>query len=356
MQRSVRFIFREGNSMRLKFKLGVALALFATFSNLEIKARADQSTRSIPNTAPAPNDNPLTKEKIELGRQLFFDTRLSLTKTISCNSCHNILNDGKNIPSGTDNLGLSIGVFGAHGGRNAPTVWNAGLRKAFFWDGRANSLEEQAKGPIMNPVEMGMMSAEAVEKAVQDVPEYPEKFRKAFAHPKSKTPYKVTIDEIAKAIASFERILLTTNSPFERFRNGEKSALSESAQRGWTKFKLHGCIACHAAPTFTNQDYFIRFPLHEAKDYDSRYKFTKDIGRFNATHEFKDRNLWRVASLQNVAITGPYFHNGSVESLEEAVRIMAKAQLAKKLPDEDVKDIVEFLKSLTGTRPFIKGN
>lgn len=356
MQFSARFVFREGTHMLFKFKLRISLALLITFSVIELEAREDNAPRSIPNSAPAPNDNPLTSEKIDLGRQLFFDTRLSITKTISCNSCHNVLSDGKKSPSGTDNLGLSIGVFGAHGGRNAPTVWNAGLRKAFFWDGRANSLEDQAKGPIMNPVEMGMMNVEAVEKAVQDVPEYPEKFRKAFSHPKSKTPYKITIDEIAKAIASFERTLVTTNSPFERYQTGEKSALSDSAQRGWTKFQLHGCIACHAAPTFTNQDYFIRFPLHEAKDYNSRYKFTKDAGRFNATHEFKDRNLWRVASLQNVAITGPYFHNGSVNSLEEAVKIMAKAQLGKKLPDEDVKDIVEFLKSLTGTRPMIKGN
>lgn len=318
------------------------------------QALGSESTLPGLNKTSVPVDNPLTDAKIELGRELFFDKRLSSTKTISCNSCHNILDDGKSIPSGTDNLALSIGVFRAHGSRNAPTVWNAALRNSFFWDGRASSLEEQARGPIMNPAEMGMTNAEAVEKVIQEIPEYPEKFRKAFSHPKSHQPHKVTIDEIAKAIASFERTLVTLNSPFDRFRQGEKGAISEAAQRGWEKFQRHACITCHAAPTFSNEDYFIRFPLHEAKDYDHRYKFTKDNGRFNVTHEFKDRNLWRVPSLRNVAVTGPYFHNGAVESLEEAVRIMAKAQLGKKLPDEDVNDIVEFLKSLTSLRPIQK--
>ena len=329
----------------------LALALLITFCSDSADAQNPKAIRIVPKVAPAPVDNPITAEKIALGRELFFDKRLSLTKTISCNSCHNIVNDGKNPPSGTDNLVHSIGVFGAHGGRNSPTVWNAGLRTSLFWDGRSGSLEEQAMGPIMNPVEMGMLTSEAVEKAVQSVPEYSEKFRRAFSHPKSSVPYKVTIDEIAKAIATFERTLVTPNSPFDRFQKGDKKAISEAAQRGWQKFQAHSCIACHAAPTFTNQDYFIRFPLHEAKDYDSRYKFTKDEGRFDVTHEFKDRNLWRVPSLRNVAVTGPYFHNGSVDSLEEAVRIMAKAQLQKRLPDEDVKDIVEFLKSLTGELP-----
>lgn len=300
--------------------------------------------------APSPPDNPATPEKIALGRELFFDKRLSSTKTVSCNTCHNILNDGKKAPSGTDNLALSVGVHGAHGKRNAPTVWNSGLRRALFWDGRARSLEEQASGPIMNPAEMGMKDAKSVEEAVHQIPEYSEKFRKAFSHPKSRTPYKATMDEIAKALAAFERTLVTVDSPFDRFRKGETNAISEAGHRGWKKFHQHGCIACHAAPTFNQEDYFIRFPLREAKDYDSRFKFTADEGRFNVTQEFKDRNLWRVPSLYNVAETGPYFHNGSVASLEEAIKIMAKAQLGKVLPAEDVSDIVEFLKSLTGTR------
>lgn len=337
-------------TFRPKIQIALSLLALAILSFGTGEARGQKSIRSLPKAVSVPDDNPLTREKIELGRELFFDTRLSSTKTISCNSCHNILNDGKSTPSGTDNSPLSVGVFGARGGRNAPTVWNVGFRKFLFWDGRAKSLEEQAKGPIMNPVEMGMLNSEAVEKAVQDVPEYPEKFRKAFSFPKSKTPHKVTIDQIAKAIASFERTLVTTNSPFERFQNGEHAAMSRAAQRGWVKFQSHGCITCHAAPTFTNQDYFIRFPLHDAHEYNRRYNFTRDDGRFTVTREFKDRNSWRVASLQNVAVTGPYFHNGSVDSLDEAVRIMAKAQLGKVLPEDDVKDIVEFLKSLTGTR------
>ncbi len=321
----------------------VLLSLLAAQTQAQVPAAVGPASKVL-----VPSDNPLTPEKIGLGRELFFDVRLSSTKTVSCNTCHNILGDGKKPPSGTDNLPLSVGVGGAHGKRNSPTVWNSGLRRALFWDGRAGSLEEQAKGPILNPLEMGMISPGAVEKSVREIPEYSEKFRKAFSHPKSRTPYQPTLDEIAKALASFERTLVTPDSPFDRFQKGDKTALSESAQRGWKKFDQQGCIACHAAPTFSQEDYFIRFPLHEAKDYDKRYKFTADEGRFNSTLQFKDRNLWRVPSLRNVGVTGPYFHNGSVDTLEDAVRIMAKAQLGKTLQDEDIKDIVEFLKSLTG--------
>lgn len=344
--------FRLGLESQIKTNCALVAAL--TFSILLLSdcvfAGESGSLGLVPKIAPAPINNPTTPEKIELGRELFFDTRLSSTKTVSCNSCHNILNDGKNTTSGTDNLQFSVGVFGAHGGRNAPTVWNTGLRGALFWDGRASSLEEQAKGPIMNPVEMGMLDSDSVVKAIQSIPAYPEKFRKAFNHPKSKTPHQITIEEIAMAIASFERTLVTPDSPFDRYQRGDKSALSEAQVRGWQKFQQHACIACHAAPTFDNKDYFIRFPLHEAKDYDRKYGFTKDDGRYKVTGVFKDTNIWRVPSLQNVELTAPYFHNGSVKSLDEAVRIMAKAQLQKTLPDQDVKDIVEFLKSLTGTR------
>lgn len=310
--------------------------------------------RIIPSIANSPENNPSTIKKIALGRELYFDIRLSSTKTISCNSCHNILNSGSDSASGTDNLTNSIGVFGAHGNRNSPTIWNVGLRKAFFWDGRANTLEQQAIGPIMNPVEMGMYSPDSVVTTLQNIPDYPEKFRVAFDIKKSKGPYKITIDDVAKSIAAFERTLVTPNSPFDRFQLGEKDALSESALRGWEKFQNHGCIACHAAPTFDNKDYFIRFPLHQATEYDRKYGFTKDEGRYEVTHDFKDRNVWRVPSLRNIQLTAPYFHNGQVDSLSEAVRIMAKSQLRKTLPDEDVRDIVEFLKSLTGVPNFQK--
>jgi cytochrome c peroxidase len=300
----------------------------------------------------------LESKKIELGRELFFDKRLSITKSVSCNSCHNVLSDSKTpgavADSGTDNLPLSIGVYGAHGGRNAPTVWNSSLRMALFWDGRAGSLEEQAVGPIMNPLEMGMPNAAAVEEVLNGIPVYVKKFQSVFGGDKPAKGYRVSIDHVAQAIASFERTLVTKDSPFDRYSRGEKKALSQAAERGWQKFQAHACVACHAAPTFSSEDYFVRFPLHEAKTYDKKYHFTKDDGRYLVTREFKDRNLWRVPSLQNVAITGPYFHNGSVDSLEEAVRIMAKAQLGKVLPEEDVKDIVEFLKSLTGVRPRIR--
>jgi cytochrome c peroxidase len=342
--------FAEPSFMNInKFGFSVATLISGLFFLLNTGVAKDlPKPRIIPSNATSPANNPSSIKKIALGRELFFDTRLSSTKTISCNSCHNILNSGVDGASGTDNLTSSVGVFGAHGNRNSPTIWNVGLRTAFFWDGRASTLEQQAVGPIMNPLEMGMYNSDSVVATLQNIPAYPEKFRIAFGVGKSKGPYKITIDDVAKSIAAFERTLMTPNSPFDRYQLGEKNALTESALRGWEKFQMHGCIACHAAPTFDNKDYYIRFPLHEATEYDRRYGFTKDEGRYEVTHDFKDRNVWRVPSLQNIQLTAPYFHNGKVDSLSEAVRIMAKSQLRKTLPEEDVKDIVEFLKSLTG--------
>lgn len=302
----------------------------------------------IPSLAPSKEENPTTPQKIALGKMLFFDPRLSSTKKVSCSSCHNI--DGSN-PTGTDNKKVSVGVFGFHGDRNSPTVFNSGMRSALFWDGRAATLEQQAKGPILNPLEMGIADAEAAVRNIEKVPTYRKLFRQAFNKKKNEA---ITIEEIARALSSFERTLNTPNSPFDRYQNGNQSALNESALRGWQKFQKFACVACHGAPTFSHQDYFIRFPAHEAKEYDKRYAFTKDQGLFNVTKESKDINLWRVPSLRNVAITGPYFHNGSVSTLEEAVKIMGKAQLGKTFSDEDIADLVEFLKSLTGEVPKIK--
>lgn len=288
------------------------------------------------------------KEKIELGKMLFFEPRLSSTKKISCSSCHRIDGEGA---SGTDNRKVSEGVFGFHGDRNAPTVWNSGLRSVLFWDGRSPSLEDQAKGPILNPVEMGTFDADAAVDAVEKVPGYKKLFRQAF-HKTEKAP--ITINEIAQALGAFERTLNTPDSPFDRYQKGEVGAMSAQAVRGWEKFQKFACVACHGAPTFLNQDYFIRFPAHEAKEYDRIYGLTKDTGRYRVTKQAKDMNSWRVPSLRNVAITGPYFHNGAVDSLEEAIRIMGKAQLGKTFSKEEIEDLVEFLKSLTGKVPEIR--
>lgn len=304
----------------------------------------------IPTVAPAPAENPTTPEKVHLGKLLYFDTRLSSTKKVSCNTCHSVDGAIGSSPSGTDGFRVSTGIAGLQGGRNAPTVWNSGLRSAYFWDGRARSLEEQAKGPILNPVEMGMGSEKLVEAAINAIPGYRNLFKKAF--PKSGPKAGVaTLYEIAQAIAAYERTLNTPDSPFDRFQKGETSALSKKAEKGWTTFQAVGCIACHGAPTFSKQDFFISFPIRATTDSDYLFKFNEDPGRYQFTHQLKDRNRWRVPSLRNVAITAPYFHNGAVDSLDQAVRIMGRSQLSKTLSDEEVGSIVEFLKSLTGKIP-----
>lgn len=310
-------------------------------------------TAIIQKHAPAPDDNLITEDKINLGKLLFFDTRLSSNKKISCNSCHNIKMIETTLPTGTDSSQNSVGVFGVHGQRNAPTIWNVGYREFLFWDGRAKSLEDQAKGPILNPIEMGMKDEAAVVAAIQSDTKYQKLFKKVF-HQNKNGNHTITFDEIIKALTTFERTLNTPNSDFDRYQNGELNALSSPAKNGWDKFQKIGCISCHAAPTFLGKDYFVRFPLHEAKEYVEKYNLAADAGRHSTTKVFKDQNLWRVPSLRNVAITSPYFHNGSVDSLKTAIKIMGKGQLQKELSDEDINDLEAFLKSLTGRAPVIK--
>ncbi|HHJ81288.1 MAG TPA: cytochrome-c peroxidase, partial [Candidatus Tenderia electrophaga] len=296
----------------------------------------------LPSVVPAPANNPTTPEKVELGKQLFFDPRLSVDGTVSCNSCHNIMS------SGTDNRPTSAGVDGQRGGRSAPTVWNAAFLSAQFWDGRAATLEEQAKGPPLNPIEMGMPSEAAVVERLNSIPGYVEQFKLAFGGKDA-----VSYDNMAKAIAAFERTLITANSNYDRFLSGEKTALSEQAQRGKKVFEQSGCNACHSGANFAGptlpigEGFYQKFPSI-ASDYDHKYKLSEDKGRFEVTKDRADMNKWRVPSLRNIALTAPYFHNGSVETLDEAVRVMAKTQLGLDINDQDVDDVVAFLQSLNG--------
>jgi cytochrome c peroxidase len=298
-----------------------------------------------PEKVSIPTDNPMTPEKIELGKKLFFDPRLSKASKVSCNSCHNVM------AFGDDGLPRSPGHEKKLGGRNSPTVFNSAFNSVQFWDGRAPSLEEQAKGPLVNPLEMGMASHDVVVEMVSKVPAYKAEFAKVFG------PGKVTIDKLAKAIAAYERTLITPNSPYDRFIKGDKKALSDSAKRGWVMVSSIGCVACHSGPMFNGPatpmgtGFYMKFPLIPDADIEKKHHFTKDSGRFEATKNPADKNMWRVASWRNVAKTAPYFHTGSVSKLDEAVRIMAKTQLGKTLKDNEVKDIVAFLESLTGEFP-----
>ncbi|NDG84658.1 MAG: cytochrome-c peroxidase [Proteobacteria bacterium] len=301
---------------------------------------------ALPAKPPVPADNPVTPAKVELGKQLYFDPRLSKDGSISCNSCHNVM------AGGDDNRPNSVGVKGQHGGRSAPTVWNSAFMSVQFWDGRAKSLEEQAKGPLTNPIEMGMDSHALVIERIKKIPGYVEAFKKAFPRDSD-----ITIDHVAKAIATYERTLLTPNSAFDRYLKGEKKALPAAAVRGMGLVQSVGCTSCHSGPNFAGPQlpegtpFFQKFPTFPGSKYDAQYSLTKDGGRFEVTKNEADRGMWRVPTWRNVAVTAPYFHNGSVKTLGEAIRVMAKTQLNKELKDDEVKDIESFLESLTGKFP-----
>lgn len=302
----------------------------------------------LPKTPPVPADNKMTPAKINLGKILYFEPRLSLNGTISCNTCHNVMLGGE------DNRSVSVGVNGQRGGRSAPTVWNAAFHSVQFWDGRASSLEEQAVGPITNPIEMGMPNFDVVIERLSSIEEYVDMFKKAF--PKDKKP--ISKVNIGKAIATFERTLISGNSPFDLYKSGKKSAMSKSAIRGMKLVEETGCLACHSGSNFSGDNKmgegnFQTFPVFAENEYVKKYDFLKDNGRYETTQKEEDKHIWRVPTWRNIALTAPYFHNGSVATLEEAVKVMAKVQLDKDLNDKDTADIVSFLESLTGKFPKI---
>jgi cytochrome c peroxidase len=330
------------NPMPKAYFLVCAIAMLI-FSNISVAFDA------LPEKPPVPKDNPMTKAKIELGKQLFFDPRLSKDGTVSCNSCHNLM------ASGTDNRPVSVGVDAQKGGRSAPTVWNAAFLTTQFWDGRAATLEDQAKGPILNPIEMGMPDPETVVGRIKNIPGYVAQFDSVFGGKNS-----VNYDNIAKAIAAFERTLITPDSPFDRYVKGDKKALSKRAKRGMELVKSVGCTSCHTGPNFSGpaslkigEGFFQKFPTYTGSEYEKKYDLMADVGLASVTKNDSDKHMWRVPTWRNVAVTAPYFHNGSVATLDEAVRVMAKTQLDKKLSDKEVQDIVEFLSSLTGEFPKI---
>jgi cytochrome c peroxidase len=303
--------------------------------------------QALPETAPAPADNPTTEAKVELGKMLYMDPRFSSTGTVSCNSCHNVMEGGD------DSRSVSMGVHGKTGGRNAPTVWNSAFHSVQFWDGRAPLLEDQAKGPVANPVEMGMKDVDTAMERVRRIPGYKAYFDKAFGE------NSMTVDNAAKAVAAFERTLITPNSSYDKYVKGDKKAMSEQQVRGMNKFASSGCTSCHSGAAFNGpqmklgEGFFTKFPTFTDNSYVAQYKLADDKGRQEVTGNKADANIFRTPTLRNITDTAPYFHNGSVNDLAEAVRVMAKTQLNKDLPDADVNDIVAFLGALTGEYPEI---
>jgi cytochrome c peroxidase len=297
----------------------------------------------LPATPPIPADNPMTAAKVELGKQLFFDPRFSSTGTVSCNTCHNLM------LGGDDGRATSMGVHGLTGSRNAPTVWNAAFHPSQFWDGRAASLEEQAKGPVVASVEMGMANLDDAIARVRAIPGYREAFQRVFG---GEQP--VTVDNAARAVAAFERTLITPNGAYDRWAAGDPKAMSAQQIRGLETFDRLACTGCHQPPTFSGPNkprgHFATFPFYD-NTYVAKYRLRDDAGRYSSTGLEKDRHKYKIPTLRNIAMTAPYFHNGAVKTLAEAVRVMAKSQMNTDLTDEEVGDIVAFLASLTGEFP-----
>lgn len=326
------------STVRLSLTLGFTILLFGTYSCV----KSDQPTRpegvsdllvTLPLSVEDPPDNPSTSEKIHLGQRLFFERKLSRSGLTSCNTCHDLSN------AGVDHLTRAIGEM--VGQRNTPTIFNAALLSSHFADGGSFSLEEIAKGLIVAHEHLDLTGTEAVDILRQAG--YQEAFKAAF--PDETDP--LTFDNVGKALASFVRTLLTPDAPFDRYLNGDLDALSATQKRGLQLFQDNGCVACHSG-ALLGGTLFTKFSHLQEKG------MSYDYGAFQVSGEPDDQFVFRVSPLRNVALTAPYFHNGSVKELSEAVRIMGKAQLGFTLSEQDISDMVDFLNSLTGEFPVIE--
>jgi len=291
-----------------------------------------------------PDDNPYTPEKAELGKLLFFDNRLSSDRSVSCSSCHDP------VKAFGDGAANSLGIGKQRGGRSAPTVINRAYSTLQFWDGRASTLEDQAKGPIANPVEMTVhKTADEAHRQVvshlRGVPGYVERFKKVFG------TGDFTIDHVVQAIATFERTVLSGNSSYDRYQAGDKKALTPAQARGMDVFfKKAACDSCHLGFNFTDGSYEnIGIGMDRPKP---------DLGRYEVTHKESDRGAFKTPTLREIEHTGPYMHDGSLKTLEEVVEHYDKGgiknpQLNQRikplhLTAQEKKDLVEFLKALSG--------
>lgn len=283
-------------------------------------------------------ENKRTAKKVTLGHRLYYDTQLSLTGNNSCNSCHNLATYG------VDNKPTSTGDNGGNGDRNSPTVLNAALHASQFWDGRAKDVEEQAGMPVLNPVEMAIPNEDFLVKRLKGIPAYVSEFKEAY--PKEEDA--LTYHNLQNAIGLFERELLTP-SRFDDFLAGNDSALTLQEKKGFISFNLVGCVSCHSGAVLGGQQ-LQKFGLFEdyAKLTGSEHI---DYGKFQSSGAEKDKFIFKVPSLRNIVKTGPYFHDGSVTDLKDAVQIMAKTQLGKTLSPSEVENITAFLNSLTGEVP-----
>jgi len=314
------------------------LALVVGLSSASAFAQADLSEAFLPMFQPLPAqalspDNELTEAKINLGRQLYFENRISKGEKISCNSCHMLDKYGQ------DNLPFSPGHEGKLGGRSSPSTYNAAVHIAQFWDGREPTVEAQAKGPVLNPVEMGMPSADFVVKVLKSMPGYVEAFKAAF--PGEADP--ITYDNFGKAVGAFERRLLTPGK-WDAFLKGNKDALSADEKKGFATFAKTGCVTCHNGPGVGGM-------MYQKLGLVKPWPGLKDNGRSDVNKNEGEKFFFKVPSLRNITETAPYLQDGSVKTLDEMVKKMAEYQLGKQLTDEETASIIAFLKALKGDLP-----
>ncbi|MET0068506.1 MAG: cytochrome c peroxidase [Candidatus Thiodiazotropha sp.] len=323
--------------MNIKFtRLGVILIIFLVGGHAHadkidrLLRKANRYFAPLPESMPGSEND--TQARIALGKRLYFEKRLSINDSQACANCHP-LDDGR---AGMDNLPRSPGARGELGDRNTPTVLNAGWQIAQFWDGRARDLAEQAREPILNPIEMGMPDEASVVNKLGALPEYVEAFAAAFP---DDTP-SLSYANLAEAIAAFERTL-RSESRFDDFMRGDKQALTPREQSGLALFIRHNCVRCH-------DGHLLGGTLIEKLGVSKDFHNTEDQGRYRVTGDDEDRMMFKVASLRNVAVTGPWFHDGSGKTLEEVIRIMGSIQLDIELKEDEISDITAFLGALTG--------
>jgi len=323
-----------------KLALGTAsaIAIASAGQASELRDYALDMFAALPSTVPALNDNIITPDKVDLGKALFFDPRMSASGVFSCNSCHNLATGGD------DNMPTSIGHGWQKGPRNSPTVLNAVFNEAQFWDGRAADLAEQAKGPVQAGVEMANTPANVVA-TLNSMPQYQDWFQASF--PEEADP--VTFDNFAKAIEAYEATLITP-APFDAFLNGDDNALTEQQKEGLAVFMDKGCAACHNGVNLGGNGYY-PFGLIEKPGADVLPP--DDRGRYQVTETADDSYVFRASPLRNIDQTAPYFHSGKVWDLEVAVAIMGTSQLGMELNEQEVDQIVAFLGSLTGKMPEV---
>lgn len=303
------------------------MAILLVMSRVTLATPLDEPIQPIPATL---RQDPA---RAEIGRQLFYDARLSANGHVSCASCHDLSKGG------ADSRDHAIGFSGKQTAVNTPTVLNAALNFKQFWNGRADSLEDQIDAVIQNPIEMGSKWEDVVAKVAQDA-----KYKSAFEF-----AYKdgVTKANIQDAIATFERTLITPNSRFDKYLRGDRNALSESEKTGYAKFRQYGCVACHQGVNIGG-NMFQKFGV--MGDYfTQRGNLTEaDLGRYLVTGEESDKHVFKVPSLRNVTLTAPYFHDGTAKSLEQAIDLMFRYQLGRIASKEDKEAIIQFLNTLTG--------